>query len=189
MMARGLVCNCALLLNLLACSPDRSATSSIAKSASPDPNLLQNISDRLNALEKQSAANELLDTYRGERIQMLWDAQESAALLTTESNSYAVARTSFGPFVLVCRSVTPYLDGFKVKLAIGNITSATFNGAKLKIGWALASTAESKSREVEVTTVFYPGAYSQVEVVLTPAKSQDVKIVSVGITVNVITLR
>lgn len=63
-------------------------------------------------------------------------ALESAeATVSTEEEGYDIAKTKFGPFTVSCRGATPYLDGFKVKLRIGNLTNAMFNGAKLNISW------------------------------------------------------
>ena len=117
------------------------------------------------------------------------------ATVSTEKEVYGVARTNFGPFVMVSRGVTPHLDGYKITLSIGNLTSATFHGAKLKVGWGPRPTdgtvdlTNYKDREFDVTTVFYPGAYSLVEISLTPAKADEVRRISVGMHLNQVALR
>jgi len=87
-----------------------------------------------------------------------------SAEISTAGDGYGVARTKFGPFVVVGRGVTPHLDGYKVKLAVGNLTSATFHGAKVKVEWGPPFEAgrfaeyfkNRKEREFSVTSVL-PG--------------------------------
>ena len=54
--------------------------------------------------------------------------ESGEATVSTEEEGYDVARTKFGPLTVSAQSATPYLDGYKVKLRIGNLTSANFNG-------------------------------------------------------------
>jgi len=69
-------------------------------------------------------------------LQIRVSALESGeATVSTEEEGYDIAKTKFGPFTVSCSGATPYLDGFKVKLRIGNLTNAKFNGAKLNICW------------------------------------------------------
>jgi len=125
------------------------------------------------------------------------------ATVSTEQDVYGVARTKFGPFVISSGGVTPYLDGFKVKLSIGNLTNATFHGTKLKVTWGppIPSWDSSNSKErakawkarksqtLDLTTMLYPGQYSRAEVTLTPAKPEEVKSLEVGLELNVLSLR
>jgi hypothetical protein len=169
-----------------------------------------------------------------------------SATVSTEREGYGVARTQFGPFTVANRGVTPYLDGFKVKLAIGNLTSATFHGVKLTVTWGLQPRGEfddvvapppppgysasdvipvtappatvtapkpppgfildvppppdgsgvvpvkpsaAKVRTFDLTNVLSPGADSIVEVALTPAKPKEIKSVTVGLELNLMSLR
>src|SRR5262249_8458141 len=123
--------------------------------------------------------------------------ESGSAEISTAGEGYGVARTKFGPFTLVSRGVTPHLDGYKVRLAVGNLTSATFPRAKIKVEWGppfepgkyTEYLNSRKDREFDVTTVFYPGAYSVVEVTLVPAKPQDVRTLSVSLELNQMSLR
>jgi len=110
------------------------------------------------------------------------------AITSTERYAYSSSSTTFGyspTFSVVCENLTPYLDGYKAQLAIGNLTSATFNGAKITLKWGEDL---SKSKEISVTNTFHPGRYTNVEVSLTPARLEDVKGFSVTLIFNQIAL-
>jgi hypothetical protein len=123
--------------------------------------------------------------------------ESESAEISTAGEGYGIARTKFGPFTVVSRGITPHLDGYKVKLAVGNFTSAAFHGAKVKVEWGppyeKGKFAEylknRKEQEVNVTTSFYPGAYSVVEITLIPAKAEEVRTLRVGLEFNVLSLR
>lgn len=132
------------------------------------------------------------------KLQFRVDAIESGdASVSTEEQGYGVAKTNFGAFTISTRAVTPYLDGFKVKFRIGNLTSANFNGAKITVAWGPPFDEKSpddyfknqKKKEFSVTNQFSSGAFTDVEVALTPAKPEDVKTLLVGMLVDQLTLR
>jgi len=54
------------------------------------------------------------------------EPDEQTANISTEENLYGLARTKYGTFTISAKVVTPYLDGFRVTLSIGNLTSADF---------------------------------------------------------------
>ena len=118
----------------------------------------------------------------GAKVSSLTDG---TAYVSTEEKGYAIAQTTYGTFSVVCENLTPYLDGYKAQLAIGNLTSATFNGAKITLKWGEDL---SKSKEISVTNTFHPGRYTNVEVSLTPARLEDVKGFSVTLIFNQIAL-
>lgn len=132
------------------------------------------------------------------QLQFRVDALESGdASVSAEEQGYGVAKTSFGAFTISTRSVTPYLDGFKIKLRIGNLTTANFNGAKLTVTWGPPYDVKNpseyfknqKKKEFSLTNQFVSGAFTDVEVALTPAKPEDVKTLSVGIQLDQLSLR
>ncbi len=144
-------------------------------------------------------------------LQFRVDALESGdADISTDGQGYGIAKTQFGPFTVSTKAVTPYLDGFKVKLDIGNLTSADFDGAKITISWGLRYGYEQperrparkdlveywngidksqKKKEFSVTNKFSSGTFTELEVALTPAIPAEVKAISVGIKLDNISLR
>jgi hypothetical protein len=115
------------------------------------------------------------------------NANNEAAFVSTEEEGYSIAKTDLGAFAIVSKGATPYLDGYKVKLLIGNLTSATFNGFKLNIAWGKGK--DRKNKEFGLTNRLYPGIYSKIEVALTPAKPEDIKMLSVGLNLHQIWMR
>lgn len=132
------------------------------------------------------------------RLQYRVFALESGeATVSTEEEGYDVAKTKFGPITVSTRGATPYLDGFKVKLRIGNLTNANFNGAKLNVSWGPPLDEKNieewsknqRKKEIDLTTRFLSGAFTDVEIALTPAKAEDIKSFTVGIELNQLSLR
>jgi len=125
------------------------------------------------------------------------DEDDEAAFVSTEENSYATVKTEHGAFIVVCKEATPYLDGYKVKLAIGNITSASFSGAEITATWGAMNPVErfldehkkEQKKTFNLTTIFPPGQYSDIEIVLTPAKPEEIKKIKVSLLFNSISLR
>ena len=126
--------------------------------------------------------------------------ESGVATVSTEEEGYGVAKTKFGPFTVSTRSASPYLDGFKIKLRIGNLTNANFNGAKLNVNWGpplddknLKNIEEwsknQRQKEIDLTKGFPSGAFTDAEIVLTPAKAEDIKNFTVGIELNQLSLR
>lgn len=108
-----------------------------------------------------------------------------SALVDTEDKGYTVAQTKYGSFTVACRNLTPYLDGYKVTVAIGNLTSAQFNGAKINLQWG---SDFSKTKEMGVTSSFLPGRNTNLEFIMTPAKPEDIKIFYLTLEFNQIVL-
>jgi hypothetical protein len=123
--------------------------------------------------------------------------ESEAATVDTESQAFDIAKTPFGPFTISAKEITPFLDGYKVKLHIGNVTSARFVGARLKVGWGVPMGAlptreflkAQKSKDIEVMHEFPPGAFTVVEVALTPAKADEVKELSVSLKLSQLQLK
>jgi hypothetical protein len=144
---------------------------------------------------------------RDELQQLKWDLyflksrvntiEAGDATISTEEHGYDVARTKFGPFTVSARGVTPYLDGHKVKLRIGNLTNANFSDAKLKLSWGPPFDQNrldeweknQKKREVKLNENLVSGSFTDVEVILTPSKPEDIKSFSVGFELDKLQLR
>ena len=117
----------------------------------------------------------------------------------TNGSGYGVVQTEQGPFLVQAMSAIPYLDGYKIRLQVGNPGTATMRGAILHLEWGLRYgdksktytevTASRKKKDFDVTTTFDPGAYTNVDLFLSPAKPEEVKIIDVGLKFNIVVLR
>jgi hypothetical protein len=108
------------------------------------------------------------------------------AYVSTEDEGYGIAKTKHGSFTVSCEGVTPYLDGYKVKLSIGNLTSATFNGFKLIVR---PHAIGKEDKEYNLTNTLAPGSYTHVTISVTPAKPDEIKRLMVGLELDQISLR
>jgi outer membrane murein-binding lipoprotein Lpp len=144
---------------------------------SPSAQVMHDLSAKIDRLEAQIR-----------RLESRVDSLEvgSSAVISTEDELYGLARTSHGTFVISAKRVTPYLDGFKVLLEIGNLTSANFLGAEISVSWG---SAFGNSRRFKVLNRFNAGSFTDVEVALTPAKAEDVKRLATSILVDQLNLR
>ncbi|MBS0524350.1 MAG: hypothetical protein JSS04_12035 [Proteobacteria bacterium] len=124
--------------------------------------------------------------------------ESGGATVSTEEEGYDVARTKFGPLTVSSRGAAPYLDGYKVELRIGNLTNANFDGVKLNLAWGPPGDANTdfvqwskaqKTKQLDLTTKLAAGAFTDVEVVLTPAKPDEIKSFTVGFELNQLELR
>jgi len=128
----------------------------------------------------QKATIEVLKSAEALDRAQLDGINSTPAWLDTDTHNYNTARNQFGTFPISIEKIEPYLDGYKVSADIGNLTSSTFSGAKVTLGWG------ASSKEFDLTTDFYPDRWTQVELVATPAKASDMKLLTVGVAFDVI---
>lgn len=101
----------------------------------------------------------------------------------TDSPGYGVGHTQFGPFLASVKTLTPYLDGYKVDLQVMTLAATVFAGAHVHIQWGPLLQSKTTAR---VTNLFLPGQWTPLQVVLAPAKPADVRMLTVGLTFNVV---
>jgi hypothetical protein len=63
------------------------------------------------------------------------DYKSAVASLDSDCQTYGVARSSLGGVVVRCESVTPYLDGFKMRLLATVLAPIEVNGLTLTVSW------------------------------------------------------
>jgi hypothetical protein len=174
-------------------------------SACKDPALEARVKDletRLTAAEKkQAAGNEakllsaLIDVHL--RLAALEEADE--ARFSCEDKGYAFVSTQIGKFTVSCEDLRPFGDGYKAVLRIGNPHAVTLHGVKLNVryGKRMPTGPESdldewraglREREVSVPDTLRPATWNRVEVVLAPAKAEDVGFLGVKMTVDRLSL-
>lgn len=153
------------------------------KDKKADPNekpviTLQDLATRVSALEaSQTIFQSSIDSINND-----------PALITTDDEAYGITRNKFGAFIVSCRGAAPYLDGYKIKLWIGNLTSITYKGFKIHIGYGPGIYPGSLTKDIDSTESLFPGRYSSISVVLAPAKPSDVKTLEVSIDLNEVSL-
>jgi hypothetical protein len=97
--------------------------------------------------------------------------------------------------------VQPYLDGQKLQLRIGNPNLATYSGFKLKAKWGPRYPTATdtparwdqwkrsvREKEIESTADLKPGVWNTVEIVLAPAKPDELGYIELSMTTNKVML-
>jgi hypothetical protein len=91
---------------------------------------IASLQTRIGALEKAKSDLE----FRLFQLELSQNAHNTA-LLDLTSHEYQRLDTATGTFLVSFEDATPYLDGYRVTLSIGNPSFATFKGFKLKVKW------------------------------------------------------
>jgi|SRR5581483_2447180 len=121
--------------------------------------------------------------------------------LDTSTREFGRVDANCGFFLVSCYDVQPYLNGYKVRLRIGNPLAARFVGFNLAVSWgprcpdaAAGSDAFSrwlvglKRRDFSFTDTLQPGRWNEVECVLPQAAASEIGCVRVSIKTNTVSL-
>src|ERR1700719_21352 len=111
----------------------------------------------------------------------------------TTPHVYSRVDTSNGFFLVSVEEATPYLDGYRVVLNIGNPLSARYSQFTVKAKWnkrydwskyteaSLAAwNASEKSKDTDVTQALEPGAWNRVTIILSPAAGDQLGYLTVS---------
>lgn len=103
---------------------------------------------------------------------------DGVAFLTPGDRGYSPLKFDLGYLTVSLEDIQPYANGSKVKLKIGNLTSARINGLKAKLEWGAVDTSgvpkdEGKSREVSFEEALRSGSWTAVDVVLEAVPPAD----------------
>lgn len=126
--------------------------------------------------------------------------KDNSVELDISSDSYQRVNSNNGTFLVRVMRAEPYLNGYKVFLAIGNMTMATFSGFDLTLRWStkepdissgkwLQWLRSRKVKEEHFTQDLLPGRWNQVDVILTPARADELGYLEVSLATNVVSLR
>jgi hypothetical protein len=190
-----------LLLALTACDQAKQAdTAAVEKK-------VDGLAQQVNALSKQldeSNANvarlqnqvSLLQVY----TQGIWDTSPFV-LLDPTTRSYSVVKTNLGQLLVSVVDFSPYLNGYKLKLAVGNPSFVTYNGAKLTVRWGAAPKwgapdfdsskwqRNLQSKDLSIPNTLLPGAWNQVELVIAPASADQTGYLAISVNLDQVALR
>lgn len=129
-------------------------------------------------------------------------ADSSVDLDPARPNEFQRLRSSAGLLLVSLEEVTPYLDGYKLRVSIGNPSFATYGGFKVKARWGPRADpgpfnlakfrerqAQIKEKEISFTERLEPGLWNEVELILTPATATQVGFIQISIDSNYVSLR
>ena len=152
-----------------------------------EPKQVEDLAKRVDNAQKQ--VNDLQDrletaTKRIVSLEDDPDPYETVILNASKPGDYERIDTSSGMFLLVLEDASPYLDGYKLKLTIGNVMSGTYSKAVLKIDWGGRG-----YRDFPLTEDIRQGAWNHVTVTLAPAKAEDLHFIGVKMETRRVSLR
>lgn len=98
-------------------------------------------------------------------------------------------QTSFATLLITTDSAEPYLDGYKLKLRVGNPTSMLLSGLTVRGFWPDASKKGLTQRDYSLTSDLAPGVWSPIEIVMAPATADDMRRAAITIGVERVEMR
>jgi hypothetical protein len=164
-----------------------SADEAWKKSMSQQVLVLSNVTAKL---ARRLESDEIKD-----RIERDWTR---SANINPDDKSYQRIDADVATLFVSTESVDPYLDGYKVKLKIGNPTTADFNGFTLTSFWGPTYTpnltveayeSAQKSRTNTCPNTLLSGYWTPVEIVLAPANADEIRNAKFSIKLNAIKLK
>ena len=102
-----------------------------------------------------------------------------------------------GSFLISVQDTTPYLDGYRVRLDIGNPWSATYRGFTISIEWnsAIKENTDTtkwfesmKRKGIPFTDSLNSGSWNKVELLLPATTAEQLGYCSISIKTNTISL-
>ncbi len=139
----------------------------------------------------------------------LWALEQynSVSFDPTGQKNFQRLDTNNGTFLIILDNVTPYLDGLRVTLSIGNPSAATYSGLKLNVSWgkrfpvyeenkldeymknSAIANASTKQKEISLTDSLQPGSWNKVTFNISPASAKEFGRLEVTLTTDQVVLR
>ena len=155
---------------------------------------------RLNALNNH--VDGLAKTVSNLELESYFAKQEWASLDPTAKH-YLKIDTDVLPLFIATKEFTPYLDGYKIKVQIGNPHYVAFTGFKVIASWHKSyqftnNTTVTNLKEVEqsrrtnefnLTDTLTAGTWTPIEFTIAPASVDEVRNVTVKLDLSQILLR
>jgi|GEM_PF-5539282 len=132
------------------------------------------------------------------RISSLEDLHSDSAYLSSDSlDSYVVVRAVAGDLLVMLEDCVKYIDGYKLKLKIGNPSSATYSHFTISGTWPqiragrfiLPSTKTKTTRTQTYAGDLPAGSWTRIDFVATPATADDMKGVKLTFATNTVSLK
>jgi hypothetical protein len=156
-------------------------------------NEVKNLQVKLNTLESKLTFDEyLLGTKQ---------VQHDHITLNVAERTYQRLDTDNGFFLISVREATPYLNGYKIRLHIGNPSFATYEGFTVKTKWGKvydwATYSEAsfnewqksfQEKEVSFPDALDAGAWNNVEVILAPATADQFGYIELSLSTDTVKL-
>jgi hypothetical protein len=174
-----------------------------AQKSKPQPLAASQSQQQLSELQAQVASLEKrvksLETRAEVLPYLLGNKQDRITSVTLDVSQHVFQRldTEVGSLLILLDDVSPYLNGYKVRLRIGNPSDADFADVKIKTKWSKQyqwdkydevsyKEWESHLHEGETSLAYdlQAGAWNKVELILIPAAPEELGYLSVSVEAN-----
>lgn len=158
----------------------------------PPPADIDTVKSKLDALDTD------LEALKSETNVKFADIQYeyAAAKFSSTDPNFRLLKTDYGLLMIALRGTEKSGDGYKLIFDIGNPSSITLSGLKGTITWRPAiGTYEEvqkkrRSKDFEVLSDIYPGAWNRVAISIGPATEETIgTIIMGGLSVNAVKMR
>lgn len=180
------------------CSVDSSKTGDIDKRLS---DLEATVKRQQETLDEQTSTISGIssdETGFQSRIRFLEDLHSDSAYLSSDSlGSYVVVRGRAGDLLVMLEDCVKYMDGYKLKLKIGNPSSAMYSHFTISGTWPqfagrfsiLLPSTKTKTRTQTYVGDLPGGSWTRIDFVATPATADDMKGVKLTLDTNTVSLK
>ena len=162
-------------------------------------NVVQYFSDQL-AKQQTSISNlawqVILLNPKSDNSEAVFDA--------ANSTGFSRINTDSGFFLVSLENVEPYLEGFRINLEVGNPLLATYKNLKFQVSWGKKFDSKEAandpnayqkwlsglhSKKISIPDDLAAGAWNKVQLVLSPAKSDELGYIAVKLSTDTASLR
>lgn len=156
----ALTCCCLLSSNIVA--------------QTPTPAVAKTLAERLKELEERVDLQQewltSLNALTGDRSVVL-DCSGGTSLPI-------MPKTQTFEFLAICAAVDPYLEGYRIKVRIGNLQSMEFYGLEGDLGYG-ETLGKTYPQHVHFSTTddLLPGVWTVIQVTINPAAAKDVRVI------------
>jgi hypothetical protein len=174
-------------ISVAAQSPARNSAAPAQSKSSQPPT--HEIDEKLAALEKRVTELEGTVQWYKYEIDGKQDKTETV-ILDPSSREFQRLDSDSGTFLVSLADASPYLNGYRINLDLGNPSNAKYSNAKLKITWGPAIKDFSKydewkaslhEKDVDITSNLEPGAWNHETIDLIPCSSNDLGYLKVSL--------
>jgi Protein of unknown function (DUF3251) len=178
---------------LAGCQEPEIAT--IAESQKKSSESQKKMDSQIAAMKSQ--LDDLEKSMTGLRLDINSDkSRYNSAIFDTSSKGYQRIDTTSGFFLLSLKDIQPYADGYRLKLDVGNPSSATYSGFSIRVTWSKSlqmagySEWEKAKHEKSVNYIekLLPSSWNTVYLILTPAQRDDLGYIEISIETDVVEL-
>ena len=171
-------------------------------------------------IEQLKRKNETLDNFLSDiqKELVLKEERIYAAILDPSDPKFGISKNEIGLFPVSIENIEPYLNGYKIKLNIANLTSCEISNPEISIRYGRKTIKfpeyrndlspsenqnilnkykedsekiknETKTLTIESTTALKSGNWNSVEIIIPSAKTENIELIQVYINAKTISLR